>query len=34
MFVSASCQNPTWMILALCWRAMDYLKDEMKKSNV
>ena len=34
MFVSASCQNPTWTILALCWRAMDYLKDEMKKSNV
>jgi choline dehydrogenase-like flavoprotein len=33
-FVSASCQNPTWMILAQCWRAMDYLKDEMKKGNV
>ena len=34
IFVSASCQNPTWMILALCWRAMDYLKDELKKGNV
>jgi choline dehydrogenase-like flavoprotein len=33
-FVSGSCQNPTWMILAQCWRAMDYLKDEMKKGNV
>jgi choline dehydrogenase-like flavoprotein len=33
-FVSASCQNPTWTILALCWRAMDYLQGEMKKSNV
>ena len=21
IFVSASCQNPTWMIMALCWRA-------------
>jgi choline dehydrogenase-like flavoprotein len=34
LFVSASCQNPTWTILALCWRAMDYLKDEMKRGNV
>jgi choline dehydrogenase-like flavoprotein len=34
VFVSAACQNPTWTILALCWRAMDYLKDEMKKNNV
>jgi choline dehydrogenase-like flavoprotein len=33
-FVSASCQNPTWTILALCWRTMDYLKDEMKRGNV
>jgi choline dehydrogenase-like flavoprotein len=33
-FVSASCQNPTWTILALCWRAMDYLKTEMKSGNV
>ena len=34
IFVSASCQNPTWTILALCWRAMDYLKDEMKRGSV
>jgi choline dehydrogenase-like flavoprotein len=34
IFVSASCQNPTWSILALCWRAMDYLRDEMKRGNV
>ena len=33
-FVSASCQNPTWMLLAQSWRAMDYLKDEMQKRNV
>jgi choline dehydrogenase-like flavoprotein len=33
-FVSASCQNPTWTILALCWRAMDYLKNEMRTGNV
>ena len=34
VFVSASCQNPTWTILALCWRAMDYLKEEMRTSNL
>ena len=34
IFNSASCQNPTWTILALCWRAMDHLKDEMRKGNV
>jgi choline dehydrogenase-like flavoprotein len=34
IFVSASCQNPTWTILALAWRAMDYLKQEMKSGNV
>jgi choline dehydrogenase-like flavoprotein len=33
-FVSAGCQNPTWTILALAWRAMDYLKEEMRTSNV
>ena len=33
IFVSASCQNPTWMIMALCWRAMDYVKDEMKRAT-
>lgn len=34
IFVSASCQNPTWTILALCWRAMDYLKDELRRGNL
>ena len=34
VFVSASCQNPTWTILALCWRAMDFLKDEMKRQDI
>jgi choline dehydrogenase-like flavoprotein len=34
VFVSASCQNPTWTILALCWRAMDYLKEEMRTLNI
>jgi choline dehydrogenase-like flavoprotein len=34
IFVSAGCQNPTWTILALCWRAMDYLKTEMQTGNL
>lgn len=34
IFVSAGCQNPTWTILALCWRGMDYLKEEMKRGNI
>jgi choline dehydrogenase-like flavoprotein len=29
--VSASCQNPTWTIMALAWRSCDYLADEMRK---
>jgi len=33
-FVSAGCQNPTWTIMALAWRASDYLKDEAKKGNL
>ncbi|HVN03138.1 MAG TPA: GMC family oxidoreductase [Bryobacteraceae bacterium] len=32
--VSASCQNPTWTIMALCWRSCDHLADEMQKGNV
>jgi choline dehydrogenase-like flavoprotein len=32
--VNASCQNPTWTIMALCWRACDYLKDQMQKAEV
>ncbi|HXW04855.1 MAG TPA: GMC family oxidoreductase [Vicinamibacterales bacterium] len=34
VFVSAGCQNPTWTILALCWRAMDHLKEEMQRGHV
>lgn len=34
IFVSAACVNPTWTILALCWRSMDYLKDELGKGNL
>jgi choline dehydrogenase-like flavoprotein len=34
VFVSASCQNPTWTMLALAWRAMDYLKQEMKTGTL
>jgi choline dehydrogenase-like flavoprotein len=29
--VSASCQNPTWTILALCWRSSEYLAEELRK---
>jgi choline dehydrogenase-like flavoprotein len=32
--VSASCQNPTWTIMALCWRSCDYLAGEFKKGNL
>ncbi|MDX1544869.1 MAG: GMC family oxidoreductase [Christiangramia sp.] len=33
-FVSQADKNPTWTILALAWRASDYLADEMKKGNI
>lgn len=32
--VSAACQNPTWTIMALCWRSCDYLVEEFKKGNL
>lgn len=32
--VSASCQNPTWTIMALCWRSCDYLADQLRKGNL
>src|SRR5919197_1507962 len=32
--VSASCQNPTWTIMALAWRSCEYLADQVKKGNV
>ena len=34
VFVSAGCQNPTWTIMALCWRGMDYLKEGLKRGEV
>jgi choline dehydrogenase-like flavoprotein len=33
-YVSASCQNPTWTIMALCWRSCDYLAEQLKKGNL
>lgn len=32
--VSASAQNPTWTIMALCWRSCDYLADQLKKQEI
>jgi len=32
--VSAANQNPTWTIMALCWRSCDYLAEEFKKGNL
>jgi choline dehydrogenase-like flavoprotein len=29
-FVSGGTQNTTWSILAMCWRTMDFLKEEMR----
>jgi choline dehydrogenase-like flavoprotein len=34
VFASASCQNPTWTIMALAWRACDYLADQLKKAEL
>lgn len=33
-FVSQADKNPTWTILALAWRASDYILDEIKKQNL
>ena len=33
-FASASCQNPTWTIMALAWRSCDYLADQFKKGSL
>jgi choline dehydrogenase-like flavoprotein len=33
-FVSQADKNPTWTILALAWRASDYLIDQTKKKNI
>ena len=32
--VNASCQNPTWTIMALAWRSCEHLADEFKKGNL
>src|SRR5437773_1035986 len=32
--VSASCQNPTWTIMALAWRSSEYLTTELMKGNL
>src|SRR6185503_9728270 len=33
-YVNASCQNPTWTIMALAWRSCDHLADQMRKGDV
>ncbi|MGH9584854.1 MAG: GMC family oxidoreductase, partial [Bryobacteraceae bacterium] len=33
-FCNASCQNPTWTIMALCWRSCDYLADQMRQGEI
>jgi len=32
--VSASCQNPTWTIMALAWRSCDYLADQLRQGSL
>jgi choline dehydrogenase-like flavoprotein len=32
--LSAACQNPTWTIMALCWRSCDYLAEEFKRGKL
>jgi choline dehydrogenase-like flavoprotein len=32
--VNASCQNPTWTIMALAWRSCDYLAGEFNKGSL
>ena len=32
--VSASCQNPTWTIMALAWRSCDHLADQLQKGEL
>ena len=27
-------QNTTWTILAMCWRTMDYVKEQMRAGNL
>jgi choline dehydrogenase-like flavoprotein len=32
--VNASCQNPTWTIMALAMRSCEHLADQMKKGDL
>lgn len=32
--VSAGCQNPTWTIMALCWRSCEYLAEQLRKGEL
>ena len=32
--VNASCQNPTWTIMALAWRSCDYLAEQLRKGDL
>jgi choline dehydrogenase-like flavoprotein len=32
--VSASCQNPTWTIMALAWRSCDHLAEQLRKGEL
>jgi choline dehydrogenase-like flavoprotein len=33
-FVSGGTQNTTWSILAMCWRTMDHLKEQMRSGDL
>ncbi len=33
-FTSASAQNPTWTIMALCWRSCDYLLAQLRTGSL
>jgi choline dehydrogenase-like flavoprotein len=33
-FVSSGCQNPTLTILALAWRASDYLVEQLRRGDL
>lgn len=32
--VNASAQNPTWTIMALCWRSCEHLTEQMKRGEI
>ena len=32
--VNASCQNPTWTIMALAWRSSDHLAEQLRKGEL